>query len=135
MLGGMMGTIRSLCLGLLVGLPSAALADPCTAPLPSAGSSFSGQVRYVGDGDSLCVGPSSDPATWIEVRVADFYAPELHTPDGPKAKAALERIAMGRAASCTAGRRSYDRVVAQCTIGSASIGELMRRAGVAEDGR
>ena len=50
-------------------------ADPCTAPLPSQGTDFSGRVRYVGDGDSLCVGQSSEPTTWIEVRVADFYAP------------------------------------------------------------
>lgn len=119
----------------LMALPEAAWADPCAAPLPSPGTSFTGQVRYVGDGDSICVGSTSDAGTWIEVRVADFYAPELHTPDGPKAKAALERIALGRSASCTAGRRSYDRVVAQCTIGGASIGELMRRAGVAEGGR
>jgi hypothetical protein len=47
---------------------------------------FFRQVRYVGDGDSVCVGTSADASTWIEVRVADFYAPELHTPDGPKAK-------------------------------------------------
>jgi endonuclease YncB( thermonuclease family) len=114
---------------------TAAQADPCTASLPSPGTNFSGQVRYVGDGDSLCIGPSSDSGTWIEVRIADFYAPELHTPDGPKAKVTLERIAMGRSASCTAGKRSYDRVVAQCTIGGASIGELMRRAGVPEGGR
>lgn len=118
-----------------VAFPCLAYGDPCTAPLPPPGSNFTGQVRYVGDGDSLCVGSSGDPSTWIEVRVADFYAPELHTPDGPRAKAALERIALGRSASCTAGRRSYDRVVAQCTIGGASIGELMRRAGVAEGGR
>ena len=116
-------------------LSTGAFADPCTAPLPSSGTSFSGQVRYVGDGDSLCIGPNSDPATWVEIRVADFYAPELHTSDGPKAKTALERIAMGRIAQCVAGRRSYDRVVAQCTIGGLSVGELLRRAGVAEGGR
>ena len=28
--------------------------------------------------------------------MADFYAPELHEAGGPEAKAALERIAMGR---------------------------------------
>lgn len=128
-------SVRNLLAIAFASVTTAAWADPCTAPLPSAGTNFSGQVRYVGDGDSLCVGTSSDPSTWIEVRVADFYAPELHTPEGPKSKAALERIAMGRAVSCTAGRRSYDRVVAKCTIGGASIGELMRRAGVAEGGR
>lgn len=127
--------VRFALTAIIAGFPVGALADPCTAPLPSLGASFSGQVRYVGDGDSLCVGPSSDPGTWIEVRVADFYAPELHTPDGPNAKAALERIAMRRTAHCVAGRRSYDRVVAQCTIGGSSIAEHMRRAGVAEGGR
>lgn len=116
-------------------LPSAAFADPCIAPLPSPGASFSGQVRYVGDGDSLCVGQSSDPNTWIEVRVADFYAPELHTSDGPKAKAALERVALGRVAQCVAGRRSYDRVVARCTVSGSSVGDLMRREGIQEGGQ
>jgi len=112
-----------------------ATADPCTAPLPAQGANFSGQVRYVGDGDSLCVGQSNQPNTWIEVRVADFYAPELHSPRGPQAKAALERIAMGHTAQCIAGRRSYDRVVAQCFIGSESIGDSMRKADIQEGGR
>ena len=49
-----------------------AVADPCRAPLPPPGSSFSGMVRYVGDGDSLCVGPASHPERWIEVRLGDF---------------------------------------------------------------
>lgn len=115
--------------------PTGALADPCTAPLPPPGTSFGGTVRYVGDGDSICVGSSSAASTWIEVRVADFYAPELHTADGPKAKAAMERIAMGRTVQCTAGKRSYDRVVAQCSLNGPSLGELMRREGVAEGGR
>jgi micrococcal nuclease len=116
-------------------VPTAALADPCTAPLPPPGTSFSGIVRYVGDGDSICVSNSGNASTWIEVRVADFYAPELHSSGGPQAKAAMERIAMGRSLQCTAGKRSYDRVVAQCTLNGTSIGELMRREGVAEGGR
>lgn len=123
-------------LGVLValGLPATALADPCAAALPSTGHTFSGAVRYVGDGDSLCVGPSDDPRTWIEVRVADFYAPELHAPGGAAAKAALTRIALGRQVQCRAGKRSYDRVVAHCVLGGASLGELMRRAGIGEGG-
>jgi len=51
---------------------AAARADPCEAPLPRFGESFVGVVRYVGDGDSLCVGPTLDPTSWIEVRLADF---------------------------------------------------------------
>jgi endonuclease YncB( thermonuclease family) len=114
-------------------------ADPCEAPLPSqAGVSFSGVVRYVGDGDSLCVGKTGDPKEWIEVRLTDFDAPELHQPGGAAAKAALERIARQRAVICTTERGrggrviSYDRVIARCRIGADSIGDLLRRIGVAE---
>ncbi|RUV29187.1 nuclease [Mesorhizobium sp. M5C.F.Ca.IN.020.32.2.1] len=116
-------------------------ADPCEAPLPSqAGVRFSGVVRYVGDGDGLCVGRTVDPKEWIEVRLADFNAPELHQPGGVTAKAALERIALHHAVVCTTERGrggrvvSYDRVLARCQIGADSIGELLRHAGVAEGG-
>lgn len=57
-----------------------AFADPCEAPLPARGTAFSGTVRYIVDGDGFCVGHTADPNEWIEVRVADFYAPELKTP-------------------------------------------------------
>ncbi|MDA0699860.1 MAG: nuclease, partial [bacterium] len=67
----------------LWGLASAARADPCEGRLPSrAGDRFAGSVRYVGDGDSLCVGRTSNPAEWIEVRLADFNAPELNERGG-----------------------------------------------------
>jgi endonuclease YncB( thermonuclease family) len=117
---------------------SAVRADPCEAPLPPRGQSFSGPVVYVGDGDSLCVGASPgrerDPSTWVEVRLADFYAPELHSPGGSEAKIALARITAGQRLICTADHRSYDRIVAQCRQGGWSVGDLMRRAGVAEGG-
>lgn len=120
---------------LLVFAPLPAFSDPCTAPLPALGSSFSGIVRYVGDGDSICVGTSTDPSSWIEVRIADFYAPELHAPGGTQAKVTLERIGLGRDVRCMAGRRSYDRVIAQCSLNGTSVGDLMRRAGITEGGR
>lgn len=126
----------------VVFLGSHARADPCEAPLPGQeGARFAGTVRYIGDGDGLCVGASSNPNTWIEVRLADFDAPELNRPGGPEARMALERIAMGREARCTARRgRSgrvvvYDRVIAMCRIDSRSVGDLMREAGVEEGGR
>jgi len=115
--------------------PALAMADPCEAKLPKSGTSFSGQVRYVGDGDSLCVGQTSDPNEWIEVRAADFYAPELYAPGGRAAKQALERIALGKTIQCVAGKRSYDRVVARCSISGATVADLMRGAGVSEGGR
>jgi endonuclease YncB( thermonuclease family) len=125
----------SIGLGLGLGLAAfPAFADPCIAPLPRPGVKFSGVVRYVGDGDSLCVGATADPETWIEVRIADFYAPELNAPGGKAAKAALSRIARGKHAQCVAGRRSYDRVVAKCYLRGRSLGASMRAAGVREGG-
>jgi endonuclease YncB( thermonuclease family) len=121
--------------------PATAFADPCEGPLPrTAGAEFSGVVRYVGDGDSLCVGNSSDPSTWIEVRLADFNAPELQSEGGEAAKTALERLAMGQNAQCVATRGrnrrvvSYDRVIATCSIGGRRIGDALRAAGAREGG-
>lgn len=114
---------------------SPAFADPCEGALPAKGTTFSGVVRYVGDGDGLCVGPAGRPDRWIEIRLADFYAPELHETGGVAAKRRLERIAMGKVLACRAGRRSYDRVVAACTLGGRPLGSVLRAAGGIEGGR
>lgn len=114
---------------------SPAHADPCTGALPARGVTFSATVRYVGDGDSLCVGPAGRPDRWIEVRLADFYAAELNEPGGREAKRRLQRLAMGRALVCRAGRRSYDRVVANCRLKGRPLGALLRAAGGTEGGR
>lgn len=122
---------------------ASAHADPCTAipeegPLPAGltpGSTFSGRVVHVIDGDSLCVATGADPRAWVEVRMAGFYAPELKDSGGDRARAALERLALGKDASCVARRQSYDRVVASCLIGGRSVDDLMRSAGVAQGGR
>jgi micrococcal nuclease len=99
------------------------------------GQSFSGPVVYVGDGDSLCVGLGASHSQWAEVRLADFYAPEIHEAGGPEAKRALRRLVGGKQVECVAEHRSYDRVVAVCRLRSRSIGDLMRLAGVGEGGR
>lgn len=121
------------------------LADPCKripdrGPMPpelAPGRAFAGPVVYVGDGDSLCVETrrGQGGAGWVEVRLADFYAPELNAPGGRAARQALADIAMRERVSCVAGRRSYDRVVARCTLNGVSLGDLMRRRGVREGGR
>ncbi len=123
-------------------MPVAARADPCEGPLPTvAGRTFSGPVRYVGDGDSLCVGRSANPKSWIEVRLADFDAPELKDAGGARAKAMLKRVTRGRQLVCraTPGRSGrvvvYDRVIAACTLGGRRLGDLLRAAGGAEGGR
>lgn len=122
---------------------STALADPCKAipdrgPIPAylaPGEAFSGPVVYIGDGDSLCVAIGQGPSDWVEVRLADFYAPELAAPGGRQAKAALESIAMGQRVECRAQHRSYDRVVAVCTVQGINLGDRMRAAGVVPGGR
>lgn len=126
-----------------LGIVSEARADPCEAipdhgALPSylePGERFSGPVVYVGDGDSLCVGVGSGGPSWVEVRLADFYAPELSSPEGPAAKRALEGLVMGREVACVAEHQSYDRVVARCELNGHSIGDLLRSGGGSEGGK
>lgn len=124
-------------------LPCTALADPCNfiperGPMPvevRSRQAFSGPVVYVGDGDSLCVALGPSQSQWAEVRLADFYAPELHDAGGPEAKATLSRLVEGKTVKCIAERRSYDRVVAVCRLRGRSVGDLMRASGVREGGR
>lgn len=120
-----------------------ALADPCEAPVRGykAGQTVSGTVLYVGDADSVCVALGRDPSTWLEIRLADFYGPELNSPGGRQGKAAMERLAFGKQAVCTVQRSdrgnhtySYDRLIAVCRVGGTSLGDQMRRAGVQEGG-
>ena len=121
---------------------TAALADPCTAipdkgPTPaylSRSAEFSGRAVYIADGDGLCVALGLTPDQWVEVRLQDFYAPELNAPGGQAAKQTLSRIVAGRTVKCRADHRSYDRIVSTCWLDGRSVGDLMRRAGVAEGG-
>ena len=133
----------SLALALLLALgATVAHADPCKAiadrgPMPAyltPGKAFSGPIVYIGDGDSLCVAIGQGPGAWVEVRLADFYAPELAAPGGREAKDTLDRIAMGKRVDCVAQHRSYDRVVSRCTLGGVSLGDRMRAAGASEGG-
>jgi endonuclease YncB( thermonuclease family) len=127
------------CLSAVV--PAVARADPCEGRLPGrAGETFAGTVRYIGDGDSLCLGPGMDPATWIEVRLSDFDAPELHSPTGRADRDRLSRLVRGRVLDCVAvrGRNGrvivYDRVIASCRLNGRRIGDLLRAAGGREGG-
>lgn len=141
-LGGLGPLVAAFGFALLLAGP--ALADPCRAipqkgPMPASlarGERFSGPVVHVGDGDSLCVavGPRRG-ADWVEVRLADFYAPELHESGGRAARDALARITSGRRVDCVSRGRTWDRVAAVCRLGGRSLGDHMRAAGVAEGGR
>lgn len=124
-------------------IATAAAADPCLAvpdrgPTPihlRPGAEFSGPVSYVGDGDSLCVATGPTRAEWVEVRLADFYAPEIHADGGAAAREMLSRLTFGRRLTCRADHRSYDRIVAVCRLGRTSVGDLMRQMGGTEGGR
>lgn len=126
---------------ILLALPAAARADPCEGRLPSRpGEVFSGVVRYVGDGDSLCVGRTDDPREWIEVRLSDFDAPELNQAGGRAGRDILIRTARGRPITCTATRGrngrvvSHDRVIATCRLDGRRLGDLLRRQNAPEGG-
>jgi len=121
--------------------PAAAKADPCEGRLPGrAGEPFAGLVRYVGDGDSLCLGNTTDPATWIEVRLSDFDAPELHSATGRADRDRLARLVARRRLDCVAvrGRNGrvivHDRVIASCRLNGRRVGDLLRAAGGREGG-
>lgn len=121
---------------------TAATADPCEAigddgRAPAYlryGARFAGPVVHVIDGDSLCVAVGEGLSSWVEVRLSDFDAIELKAPGGASAKAALERVALGRQASCVASMATYDRIAARCTIEGVSIGSSLRTAGGVEGG-
>lgn len=115
---------------------SAVRADPCKGRLPTRpGEEFAGTVRYVGDGDSLCVGRTADPNEWIEVRLADFDAPEIREPEGRRGHEFLTRLARGRQVNCVATRgrngrvNSHDRVIATCRLNGQTLGNLLRSRG------
>ncbi len=131
---------------LIVSMAGAARADECKfipdkGPLPNSlkgGRPFEGTVWLVLDGDSICVGSSKQPMDLVEVRIADFYAPELRETGGGSAMRTLQKIALKRKVRCIAQRRrphSYDRVVASCFLRGQSLGDLMRAEGVQEGGR
>lgn len=95
----------------VLAIASPSLADPCKAipdkgPMPdylARGRKFSGAVAYVGDGDSLCVALGPGPMQWVEVRLADFYGPEL---SAPRASASASSVRWSSLKRHTQRRRS-----------------------------
>ena len=65
-------------------------------------------------------------------------APELQAPDGRRAKALLEHIALGQAVTGKAQRSrsdrviAFDRVIAVCRVRGRPIGEVLRSVGMPE---
>lgn len=91
---------------------------------------WDGRATAVIDGDSICLGE-------VEVRVAGISAPEWDEEGGSEAREEMRRILLWANSQgglrCTSVGRSYDRVVADCTLlNGDDIGELMIEAGAAE---
>lgn len=84
--------LAAVALILAAGIATPAMAGACKGALPHKGQTFAGRAQLVHDGDTLCIGPGADPLTWVPVRVADFYAPELSEPGGRVATLALRAI-------------------------------------------
>ena len=67
-------------------------------------------------------------------------APELQAPDGRRAKALLEHIALGQAVTGEAQRSrsgrviAFDRVIAVCRVRGRPIGDLLRALRAPEGG-
>jgi endonuclease YncB( thermonuclease family) len=128
---------------LALALAPAAFADKCEAKPAStkAGALISGEITYVMDGDSLCIGMAGDQASWVEVRLVDFSALELTEPGGAKGRDTARQILMGKQAVCTVTRgtggrtTTYDRVLATCSVGGRSVAQILLDAGVPEGGR
>jgi micrococcal nuclease len=106
--------------------------DACRGPLPPVGVKFSGVVTWVGDGDMVCLGPNRDRR--IEVRLADFNAPEKGQPNFQLAWDALRGIALDEFVECVGTHYSHDRIVARCTLDGRSLGDRMRDARAPEGG-
>jgi endonuclease YncB( thermonuclease family) len=109
-----------------------ALASTCKASLPRKGEVFSGVVVRIVAGDSLCVGEEDGG---IKVRLADFNATDKGQPYSQTAKETLYELVSGRKITCVAQRKSLERIVAVCTMGGRSLGDLMRERGIPEGGK
>ncbi len=80
----------------------------------------------VHDGDTIRIGVQS-------IRLAGIDAEELNEPIGYKAREALVAIIGSQVVRCDPSGKSYNRIVATCTIGNLDIGAEMVRQGYALD--
>lgn len=67
------------------------------------------------------------------VRVWGVNAAELRDPGGAEAKRALTRLISGKVLTCVKRGKSYDRVVALCTVDGRDVAAEMVRRGHAVD--
>lgn len=133
-LAGLAGFAPALGLDLdrLAGLPAAVLASGVSDQSSAAGASvdprLTGRPTHITDGDTFRFGT-------VRVRLHGVNAPEMDTPDGPRARVALMEAIGGDEVRCEdTGQRSYNRVVAVCFDAQGrDLAERMVLAGWAKD--
>ena len=115
------------------------IASTGNARAPSADpGTFSGKVRYVTDGDTFFIGDVKIRIWGIDALESDQPAQDPVTgravPIAANATKALIRLAKGRTVVCRVMHRDdYNRIVAQCFVGSEDIGRIMVQQGHALD--
>jgi endonuclease YncB( thermonuclease family) len=86
-----------------------------------------GRVAHVIDGDTFYMGKQA-------VRIWGIDAPERDTKYYSASTSALQTILRGRTLTCTPIDRSYERIVAQCSLGpNRDLGSILVRTGWAMD--
>ena len=98
---------------------AAAIAEPPTI--------LTGQVTKVRDGDTIEVGR-------IPIRLNGVSAPEMNELLGPKSKAFMVDLVMGKRVHCDMnGNKTHDRYVGICYLKGEDIGMAVIKAGLALD--
>lgn len=88
---------------------------------------LSGRISKVRDGDTIEVNR-------IPIRLKGVSAPELKEPLGPRSKAFMVNLVMGKVVRCELnGERTHDRFVGICYLDGQDIGEAVIKAGLALD--
>jgi hypothetical protein len=102
----------------------------CGSLFPGLYATFEGEVRYVMDGDTLCL---ANRGGTVRVRLADFNAAELDEQGGSAAKQILSELTLGSRLTCTVLDHSLDAVVALCMINIENVGNMLRAKGAREN--
>ena len=85
-----------------------------------------GRVQHVIDGDTFHL-------QGYAIRLWGIDAPERDTAQGPLATRTLQQLVRGRTLTCLPVDRSYERLVASCTINGRDLSQMMVRLGWAKD--